>query len=333
MTDQPALPGVLPSGLRLRPVRVVDGGIDAIDLAAVTRLMTACDVAVIGEPDSGEADIAGMLAMPTMDRVASFLAFDGDTAVAFTWVENDATARGSFVDVFAPPGPCADEVRHAGLEIGLAAASRHHREAPEPGPWTVHCGAWLQDEEYAAVIVAHGLEPARRFYRMRIDSSSPEIPAVAPPLPAGVELVVRDDEETRRRVWALDMDSFSEHYNFHLREFDEWWEHWETSPTRDPAGWWLLTVDGEDAAVCLLDESRAELGEGYVAILGVRDEFRGRGLAKLLLQRAFVHYRDLGRGGTQLGVDADNTTGAVRVYESVGMAPTRAIQSYARELD
>jgi ribosomal protein S18 acetylase RimI-like enzyme len=107
---------------------------------------------------------------------------------------------------------------------------------------------------------------------------------------------------------------------------------WESSPARDPDGWWLLTVDGVDAAICLLDESRADIGDGYVAVLGVRRQFRGRGLAQLLLRRAFVHYRDLGRAGTQLGVDAENLTGAVRLYEGVGMSAVRSVQGHALEL-
>ena len=167
---------------------------------------------------------------------------------------------------------------------------------------------------------------------MRIASSSPQVPAVMPPLPDGVEIVVADDEVTHRRILAVDNDSFAEHYNFTPREYDAWWAHWSAGTTRDPAGWWLLTVDGQDAAICLLDESRAEIGDGYVAVLGVRVPYRGRGLAQLLLRRAFVHYRELGRAGTQLGVDAENATGAVRLYESVGMSVTRVLQGYSRPI-
>jgi ribosomal protein S18 acetylase RimI-like enzyme len=65
----------------------------------------------------------------------------------------------------------------------------------------------------------------------------------------------------------------------------------------------------------------------------VRKEFRGQGLAQLLLRRAFVRYRDLGRAGTQLGVDSENGTGAVRVYEKVGMQVIRAIQGFSQPVD
>jgi ribosomal protein S18 acetylase RimI-like enzyme len=190
----------------------------------------------------------------------------------------------------------------------------------------------MSEEGYAAALVAHGFAPARVFYRMRIDSASPEMPDAMPPLPAGVAIECADTEEFRRRVWAVDNTSFAEHYNFTPRDFDEWWSFEATSTTHDPDGWWLLTVDGVDAAICLLDESRAELGDGYVGVLGVLKEFRGRGLAQLLLRRAFLRYRDLGRKGTQLGVDAENGTGAVAVYEKVGMRVTRAVQGFAQPI-
>ena len=326
-------PGPVATALTTRPIRYGADGIDQDDLAVAVRLVTACDVAVLGEPDSGAGDVEALLSVPTMDREASFLAYDGDEPVGLSWVEADTTARDTFVDVFAPPGPRAREVRDLGLARGVEAAGRHRDAAPESGPWTVRSGAWTADEDYAAVILAHGFTPVRRFYRMRIESTSPLVPATAPPLPDGVALVVSDDDATRRRICAVDNEAFRDHWHFFPREYDDWWARMSAGSTRDPDGWWLLTVDGTDAAICLLDESRADIGDGYVSILGVRKEFRGRGLARLLLQRAFVHYRDLGRAGTQLGVDADNTTGAVRVYESVGMTATRVVQGYALPLD
>jgi len=320
------------SDLTTRPFRYADDGTtDPADVATAVRIITECDLAALGEKDSGDADIAHMLASPTMDRDASCLVLDGDDPVGLLWVENDATGRDTFLDAFCPPGPRAREVHDLGIELGQRAALTH-RDAAPAGEWTVRAGCWLADEDYAAALVAHGFAPARTFYRMRIDSSSPEMPDVMPPLPEGVAIEASDTAELRRRVWAVDNASFAEHYNFTPRDFDEWWSFESVSTTRDPEGWWLLTVDGVDAAICLLDESRAELGDGYVGVLGVRTEFRGRGLAQLLLRRAFVRYRDLGRAGTQLGVDAENGTGAVAVYEKVGMRVTRAVQGFSHPL-
>ena len=91
-------------------------------------------------------------------------------------------------------------------------------------------------------------------------------------------------------------------------------------------------LDGAPAGICLLSESRAELGEGFVGVLGVLKDFRGRGLAQLLLRRAFVHYRERGRTAIALGVDATNTTGAVALYEKVGMSPALVFEVYEHDL-
>jgi ribosomal protein S18 acetylase RimI-like enzyme len=69
-----------------------------------------------------------------------------------------------------------------------------------------------------------------------------------------------------------------------------------------------------------------------VGVLGVLKPYRGRGLAQLLLRRAFVHYRDLGRAATLLSVDASNETGAVALYERVGMSAVLVMETRERTL-
>ena len=321
---------VTPMTLSTRPLRFGADGVDPVDLETVVALVQATDLAAIGELDSGAGDVAGMVAIPTMDRGATFLALVDDVAVGFVFIEDDATARDTFVDLYAPAGPWRHEVHEIGIARGLEAAHRH--QVTTPGARTVRSGAWVTDADLIADLEAHGILPVRQFHRMRIDSSSTAIPATMPPLPAGAQIVVSDDEETRRRICDVDNETFLDHWHFTPRGYDEWWSMWESAPARDPSGWWLLTVDGEDAAICLLDDGRAEMGDGYVAILGVRRKFRGQGYAQLLLRRAFVHYRELGRNGTQLGVDAENLTGAVRLYEGVGMKALRSVQSHALEI-
>ena len=322
-----------PTGLHVRPIRFGPDGVDADDLATAAAVVAARDLALFGELDAGPADLETFLELPMTDRRASFLASDAGGPVGLCLVRADVTARDTFVDLFVPPGPRGGEVLDLGLVRAIEAARGHRAAATGTDPWTVRSGAWMADDDNAAALRAHGFTADRRFYRMRIASTSPTIPATAPPLPEGVTVVVSDDEATRRRICAVDNEAFLDHWHFVPREYDEWWGQLSSGSTRDPDGWWLLTVDGEDAAICLLDDCRADVGDGFVLILGVRKQFRGRGFARLLLQRAFVHYRDLGRAGTQLGVDAENTTGAVRLYESVGMTAVRVLQGYALPLD
>jgi ribosomal protein S18 acetylase RimI-like enzyme len=48
-------------------------------------------------------------------------------------------------------------------------------------------------------------------------------------------------------------------------------------------------------------------------------EFRGRGLGRALLHTAFAEFRRRGLPKAGLSVDATNPTGALGLYESVGM--------------
>jgi len=52
---------------------------------------------------------------------------------------------------------------------------------------------------------------------------------------------------------------------------------------------------------------------------------RGRGIATALLQESFAEFERRGLPRVRLNVDSDNLTGAVALYERVGM---RVVSSY-----
>ncbi len=65
------------SDLSTRPIRYDGSGrADPVDAATAVRIITECDIAAIGEKDSGDADIAHLLAIPTMDRASSCLVLE-----------------------------------------------------------------------------------------------------------------------------------------------------------------------------------------------------------------------------------------------------------------
>jgi ribosomal protein S18 acetylase RimI-like enzyme len=265
--------------------------------------------------------------MPSMDRESSVVVLDGDEIVGLLWVEKDVFEKVTYVNASSVPWPGSREIRELCFDRGVDAGLRHGREAGEPG-WKVRSGAHVGDTDYLDLMTEKGFAPVRRWYRMRIESSSPMVPDEMPRLPDGVEIVAGGDEDFRRTVHAVDREAFVEHFGFADYPYDDWWQYWSAQPSFDIEDWWLLTVDGAPAAVCLLEENRAENAEGYVGVLGVLKPYRGRGLAQLLLRRAFVHYRDLGRTATLLSVDASNESGAVALYERVGMSAVLVMETY-----
>jgi ribosomal protein S18 acetylase RimI-like enzyme len=97
--------------------------------------------------------------------------------------------------------------------------------------------------------------------------------------------------------------------------------------TNDPsfdAGVWFLAEAAELlAGVCLCWR------EGWVKDLAVAPSFRGHGVGEALLRHALTVFHDRGLATVGLKVDADNPTGAVRLYERVGMARDRTYLMFA----
>ena len=324
MTALDLLRDDLPPGLVVRPAT-------SDDADAVVDLVQRCDLAATGELDSGRDEIVGMLTSPLTDPGATVVVLDGADVVLFVWVERDDAARETFVDVYADPGRATPGLTEAALAHGVRAA-RDHRAEAGGGRWTARTGCFATDTGLVSAVEAVGFARVRRFWRMRVDLTM-TVPPPEQPLPAGVTVRVVHDEAGRRRLHAVVQESFQDHWNHNDREFDAWQASLAAMGSDDPNGWWLLEVDGVPAGACLLDESRSDLGDGYVRTLGVLREFRGRGLARALLLRAFRYYRDRGRAGVMLAVDSDSPTGANHLYESVGMRPVRVIDAWSLDLD
>ena len=299
------------------------------DLEEVVALVQRCDVAATGELDSGRDEIAGMLSSPDVDHEATVLAHLDGRAVLLVWVERDADRRQTWIDVYAEPGYDA-ALADAGFAHGLRAARRHAALAGGGG-WVARTGCFGTDEAMVAAVERAGFARVRRFWRMRIDLTAAELPGEQR-LPDGVTVRPVHDEEGRRLLHGVVMESFQDHWNHGDRDFEAWLASLAATGSDDPDGWWLLEVDGVPAAACLLDDSRADLGDGYVRTLGVLRAYRGRGLARLLLERAFRYYRDAGRAGVLLSVDSESPTGANHLYESVGMRPVRVIDAWSLEI-
>src|SRR5262249_61438762 len=96
----------------------------------------------------------------------------------------------------------------------------------------------------------------------------------------------------------------------------------------DPTRWFLAWAGDEVAGYALNAYERpGDPGYGWVGTLGVRRAWRRRGIGEALLYRSFGALHARGQNHVRLSVDAENTTGATRLYERVGMPVLRASNS------
>ena len=200
----------------------------------------------------------------------------------------------------------------------LLAAIEQRAEEKKPGV-NLMGYASAEDEPLRRLYEDFGYELVRHSFRMRIELDQ-EIPTVDWPDGLAVRTLGEGDEP---RVYEAHMSSFTGTWMFEPEPY-EIWKHWFVDdPAFDPS-LWLLAEAGDDlAGIVIARASGVEPGLGWIRILGVRPEYRNRGLGQALLRHIFAEFKRRDFDAVGLGVDAENPTGAVRVYERAGMQVAR----------
>ncbi|MCI0686356.1 MAG: GNAT family N-acetyltransferase [Sporichthyaceae bacterium] len=315
----------LPAGLIARPC-----GFD--DVQAILSVVHAADIAVIGHPDYTADDVAADLRWPglELDR-DTVLVLDecGAEPVAVGWAYcHDEGSGLPEADLYVHPeaDPTVGSWVVSWIE-GRAAEITAASGADDPH---VSVGNWSTDQVRQGWLEQAGWAKVRTFYRMVADL---EPGLAAPQLPAGASLRVgATDEPIRRAVHQAVAEAFRDHWEATERDYDGWWARVEANAGYDPALCWLVEIDGVPAAAQVGTTQMAEDSTGWINYVAVRRDFRGRGLAKLLLRTAFAAFAERGWKHAELAVDAESPTGALRLYESVGMREKHAIDIWRRDL-
>ena len=150
------------------------------------------------------------------------------------------------------------------------------------------------------------------------DLSEP-IPDV--PLPDGIE-VRPVSEDQIRTIWKADSEAFKDHWGG-FDDSDAHLKAWTENPHFDPS-MWLIAWDGDEIAGGVTNgispEENAALGvkRGWLHTVFTRRQWRKRGLANALIARSLVLIKERGMDFGVLGVDAENPTGALGLYERNG---------------
>ena len=212
----------------------------------------------------------------------------------------------------------------------LDAMEARARERAEPGA-VVRAVAGSVDEAERRLFEERGYRLIRHSFRMEIAMG--EEPTPEPAWPDGFAVRTFGGDEDADAVYEAHQDSFADHWGFMRDPYDEW-RHWMLrEPSFDPELWFLAEADGELAGVCLCRSSEGgDEDIGWVSVLGVRPPWRRRGLALALLRHSFREFHRRGRSRVGLGVDAENVTGAVGLYERAGMHVARRSDTFEKPL-
>ncbi|HLX56324.1 MAG TPA: GNAT family N-acetyltransferase [Ktedonobacteraceae bacterium] len=187
------------------------------------------------------------------------------------------------------------------------------------------CWTSNNDEQGRQSLERQGFKEIRRSWNMEIEMK--EAPT-EPEWPTGITVRTfrRGDE---RLVFDTDDEAFQDHWGHMPGNFEEW-KHWTVERENFDPTLWFLAFEGERIAGISLCTYRDDTG--WVDTLAVLRPWRRVGLGQALMLHSFGEFYRRGTRTVGLGVDAQNLTGATRLYERVGMHVARVYINYEKEL-
>jgi len=299
---------------------------DASDAPAIQALLNACESADCGEEREVDFEIAGDLLDPNVDVARDWILIvdGGDRPAAFGQAYCDPGGE-PWTTAWVAPDHRGLGLAAAVLDIAEQRVRRRVTDGTADRPSLLtECEdaktkrvAWLRGRGYRRV---------RDSLAMRIDLSRG---FARPDRPAGFDVRTVRLPDDARPVYEADTEAFREHFGYHVVTFEAWSAWYRSQPAFDPE-LWLVAWDGDRVAGEVLGSPRGNAG--YVSSVAVRREYRGRGLALALLLDVFGRFHGRGHDDVMLFVDAENTTGAVRLYEKAGMTVWRRFGIYRLDL-
>jgi ribosomal protein S18 acetylase RimI-like enzyme len=277
------------------------------DAAAILDLVVLSDIAEIGEPSTTIDEVQSGLCAAT--ERAAVIDDPRSGLLGYVWLEHQPGQLKAWGDITIRPG-AGRAVAEALL--GWLRATAHDVAPGKP----VHAFADSRNVVKQQVYEAVGGTVIRRFYRMGLPLQ--RVPPGRPVSSPGIEIRLVQGEADLRAMHTIVDAAFRDHFGYEPESFERFRESTVDGSCRDLSLWWLATVDGQPAAG--LYGSRLSDEIGYIDTLGTLRAYRGRGLGKGLLATAFCEFHRRGYAKAVLGVDASSPTGALALYESVGMA-------------
>ncbi|MBW3592745.1 MAG: GNAT family N-acetyltransferase [Actinobacteria bacterium] len=288
------------------------------DAAAVAELMNVYDIAHGGQPEMDAAEVHGDWSYPEFDRGrdAWLVESEAGRVLAYGWVARRSAGQ-YLVDAYFDP-----ERRDRAVATELF--ERLEKRARELGATLFVTGILGADEWGGELLRDLGYAYTRSQFQMAIDLDGPPPP---PELPDGVELrmFLESDERAYHETMT---EAFAEEWGFEPEPFEDWRARLVERETFDAGFWFLAVADGVPVGALVAFPSGPG---GWIQGIGVRPQWRRRGLGLALLRRSFASFWDAGRTHVALSVDEANPTGAGRLYRAAGMRETQRVDRYDKK--
>lgn len=310
------------------------------DLTDVVALYNAHSMMLDGMASETEQEIATFWQSPgfnlATDQLGVFTSSGDLVATAEFW---DGTAQHIRYSgwVVVHPDQQGRGIGSA-LNLWLQERAAHQLVLADDGHQVVmQTGVNAQDKAAPHVLAKQGYSIARYYWRMLISFNGQE-PA-APRWPEGMRVITMAEygqtDDHYRAVYHVVRRAFRDHWGFIDQPFENayarWIHWWQNSSELDTTVWFLVMHGENIAGISLCRNTTTESEDrAWLGTLGVLRDYRKKGLATALLNHTFREFYSRGKKQVGLAVDANSLTGAVKLYERVGMQKERETILYEK---
>lgn len=202
-------------------------------------------------------------------------------------------------------------------------------EHPQQAPKFLDTGAEDNVTGLTELIKSEGYEPVRLWYEMTRDLRQ-EIPDL--PLAEGIEVrpTNKANRDQMHKIWAAEVEAFKDHWGADESDeadFDRW-NQWGASFTPEL---WMVAWEGDEVVGMVRNyidhewNAQAGIKRGWTENISVGRPWRKKGVAKALIARSMQMLK-------LFGLDTQNPSGALQLYQSMGYEVVKSGTSYRKPL-
>jgi len=267
---------------------------------------------------------------PTFDAAGMFIAeLDGEfVGIVNAYVDKMREEKKGFIRTLG----VVPEYRRRG--IGRALARKAIDSLEERRMQTIEAGAVMDKPEAIGLWESMGLKQVRVFSLMKKDME--DIPSGIGENPE-VQLRKLDEgslEDLKLLNW-LSNEAFREHYNYRPETVEETRYFLEQDPIFKEQEWLFILLKNKPVGyvgVGIDNKYNEEKNTkaGWILSIGVLKPNRLRGVGTRLMIEGMKLLKAKGMAEAMLGVDDENPTKAIKLYEKVGFKATRKDVAYQK---
>lgn len=260
-----------------------------------------------------------MLSMEDLQQRWDNTDLQNDTLIAFS---NGALA--GYAELVGGDAPFIYLANRINVDLGSQLLKLLEQRALMRAKGTVQLATQISEKNQPLLqlFASNGYTSKLSFLIMELTLTEP--PA-RPDWTAGIRVRTFDRGMDERITYQADEEASKDKGYHNPLQYEEWVERMGMKRAGfDPAIWFLACAGSEVVGVALNTHDRNP-ETVWVDHLGVKREWRQKGIGKSLLLHSFAEFYRRGLRTVKLSVDSKSLTNAPRLYESVGM---KVVQQY-----